>query len=59
MIKTEGNANIAVCSLSESAHNDSVGMSFAYAVRFFAYCIFYYFYYFFESVNPQRTQAVN
>lgn len=56
MIKTEGNANIAVCSLSESTHNDSVGMSFAYAVRFFAYCIFYYF---FESINPQRTQAVN
>ena len=59
MIMTAGNANIAICSLSESARNDSVGMSFAYAVRFFAYCIFYYFYYFFESVNPQRTQAVN
>ena len=59
MIKTEGNANIAVCSLSKSAHNDSVGMSFAYAVRFFAYCIFYYFYYFFESINPQKTQAAN
>ena len=59
MIKAEGNANIAICTLSKSAHNDSVGMSFAYAVRFFAYCIFYYFYYFFESINPQRTQAVN
>ena len=59
MIKTEANANIAVCSLSKSARNDSVGMSFAYAGRFFAYCIFYYCYDFFESINPQRTQAVN
>ena len=59
MIKTEGNANISVCSLSKSARNGSVGMSFPYAVRFFAYCIFYYFYYFSESINPQRTQAVN
>ena len=55
MIKTEGNANIAVCSLSESAHNDSVGMSFAYAVRFFAYCIFYYA---LNRIDPQRTHGM-
>lgn len=52
-IKAE-NAN-AICSVSKSARSNAVSMSFTYAVRFFAYCIFYYFY---ASKTPQRTQTV-
>lgn len=61
MILTAEIANIANCSLSNSARINHVSASFAFtnAVRFFAYCIFYYFYYYFMKFNPQRMQTVS
>ena len=56
--KTRMNDVNAVCAPEVCPAADS-RFAFTYAVRYFAYCIFYYFYYFFESINPQRTQAVN
>lgn len=46
--------NNAACSLSKSAHNAISGIfAFFNAVRFYAYCIFYY--YGAGKLIPQRT----
>ena len=55
MIICNNNA-IINCSVSDCARN-AVSMPFAFfnAVRFYAYCIFYYYYYGFNKITPQRT----
>lgn len=52
-------ADMANCSVNKSAHNTPVTASFAFtdAVRYFAYCIFYYFYYFMQ-LDAKRMQTV-
>lgn len=52
-------ANIADCSGDKSARKASVTASFVFtdAVRYFAYCTFYYFYYFMQ-LKAKRMQAV-